>query len=50
LPVVKNDKLVGILTDHNFLNFSEHNVKKLIEESEHYKKNSAEKINFEKSV
>jgi predicted transcriptional regulator len=50
LPVVKNDKLVGILTDHNFLNFSEHNVKKLIEESEHYKKNGAEKINFEKSV
>lgn len=42
LPVVKNEKLVGILTDHNFLNFSEHNVKKLIEESEHYIKNGIE--------
>jgi CBS domain-containing protein len=42
LPVVKNEKLVGILTDHNFLNFSEHNVKKLIEESEYYIKNGIE--------
>ena len=42
LPVVKKEKLVGMLTDHNFINFSELNVRKLIEESKHYIKNGIE--------
>jgi predicted transcriptional regulator len=33
LPVIKNDRLVGMLTEYNFLNFSEHNVQQLMEES-----------------
>lgn len=33
LPVIRNDRLVGVLTEHNFINFSEHNVQQLMEES-----------------
>jgi predicted transcriptional regulator len=33
LPVIKDDRLVGMLTEYNFLNFSEHNVQQLMEES-----------------
>jgi len=36
LPVIKNDRLVGMLTEYNFLNFSEHNVEQLIEESKRH--------------
>ena len=39
LPVVKDEKLVGILTEYNFMNFSEHNIQQLIKESKlHVKK------------
>jgi len=36
LPVVRDGKLVGLLTDLNFMNFSEHNVQKLVQESKKY--------------
>jgi ethanolamine utilization cobalamin adenosyltransferase len=36
LPVVKDEKLTGILTEYNFMNFSEHNIKQLIKESKMY--------------
>lgn len=45
LPVVKNNKLVGMLTEHNFMNFSEHNVKKLVEESKHHLEISTKSAN-----
>ena len=36
LPVVKNNKLVGFLTEKNFMNFSEHTIRELIEETKRH--------------
>lgn len=36
LPVIRDNRLVGMLTEYNFLNFSEHNVQQLIEESKRH--------------
>lgn len=38
LPVTKDDKLVGMLTEHNFMNLSEFNLQQLIEESQKFAK------------
>ncbi len=45
LPVVKDGKLVGMLTELNFMNFSEHNVQQLIEESKRFIGNNIETKN-----
>jgi CBS domain-containing protein/gamma-glutamylcysteine synthetase len=41
LPVIRDDRLVGLLTEHNFLNFSEHNIEQLIEESKRHISNES---------
>jgi len=43
LPVVLNDRLVGILTEYNFMNLSEQNIRQLVEESEKYLQNERQK-------